>query len=216
VRLVGFALVVASAVAIGVGVGVATNAEGQDPLPRFRSDLSDFTPQTVRDFAGFPLYSLGTQFEELPLTAIVRIDQESRLKARGGFGIPDNRPNHMNFIYGTCDATGHEGGCAPPLTVQIWPACDRTLQDYYYNVRGGGPSRPYQRVTVRGVPAASFSDMLEIYSGRVTIVIFGGTGALRARAAASLTSANTLAGNASAGDPLPPPVPGAMEGKLKC
>jgi hypothetical protein len=214
VTLVGFALVVASAVAIGVGV--ATNAEGQDPLPSFRSDLSDFTPQTVRDFAGFPLYSLGMQFEELPLTAIVRIDQESTLKARGGFGIPDNRPNHMNFIYGTCEATGHEGGCPPPLSVQIWPACDRTLQDYYYNVPGGGPSRPYELVTVRSVPAARFSGMLEIYSGTVTIVIFGASAAQQERAAENLVSANILAGNVSADDPLPPPVPGAMKGKLRC
>jgi hypothetical protein len=214
VTLVGFALVVASAVAIGVGV--AMNAEGQDPLPRFRPDLSDFTPQTVRDFAGFPLYSLGTQFEDLPLTAIVRVDQKSTLKARGGFGIPDNRPNHVTFIYGTCG-----GGCVPPLQVQIWPACDRTLQDYYYsdNVRGARgdvPSRPYKLVTVRGVPAAQFSDMLEIYSGTVTIVIFGETARQQQRAAESLVPANILAGSVSARDRLPPPVPGAMKGKLKC
>jgi hypothetical protein len=208
VSLAGFALVVASAVAIGVGV--ATNAEGRDPLPSFRPAASDFTPQTVRDFAGFPLYSLGTQFEDLPLTAIVRVDQKPTLKARGGVGIPDNRPNHVTFIYGTCG-----GGCVPPLQVQIWPACDRALQDYYWNVPGGGPSRPFELVRVRGVPAARFAGMLEIYSGRVTIVVFGDA-ALSARAAQSLRSANALAEDVSAGESLPPPVPGAMKGKLEC
>jgi hypothetical protein len=205
----GLVLVVAGAIAIGVGV--ATSADEQDPLPGFRSDRSNFTPQTVRDFAGFSLYSLGTRFEDVPLTAIVRIDQKPTLKARGGFGIPDNRPNHVTFIYGTCG-----GGCVPPLQVQVWPACDRTLQDYYYNVPGGGPSRPYELVTVRSVPAARFSGMLEIYSGTVTIVIFGESAAQQERAAENLVSANILAGNVSAGDPLPPPVPGAMKGKLRC
>jgi hypothetical protein len=193
-----------------VAIVYVTTAEGQDP---FRSDLSNFTPETVRHFAGFPVYSLGTQFEDLPLTAIVRVSQKSRLKARGGFGVPDNRPNHMNFIYGTCG-----GGCVPPLSVQIWPACDRTLQDYYWsdNVRGSGPSRPYERLMIRGVPAASFSDMLELYSGTVTIVIFGENAPQQERAAQSLVSANALAGDISPGDPLPRPVPGAMEGRLKC
>ena len=210
VALVGSVLLVAGAIAIGVAV--ATHAEAQAP---FRSDVSDFTPKTVRDFPGFPLYSLGTQFEDLPLTAIVRVFHKPLVKARAGFGVPDNRTNHMNFIYGTCTG-GSEGGCAPPLTIQIWPACDNTLADFYYNTPDGGPSRPYELVTVRGVPAARFSDMLQLYSGTVTIVIFGDTAALRARAAEGLTSANVLAGNTLPGAPLPPPVSGAMKGKLKC
>jgi hypothetical protein len=211
VTLVGLVLLVAGVIA--VGVGVATKAEGQGP---FRSDVSDFTPETVRAFQDFPLYSPGTQFEDLPLTAIVRVFRKPLVRARAGFGVPDNRTNFVDFIYGSCDAGGREGGCAPPLTVQIWPACDRTLHDYFYNTPDGGPSRRHERVTVRGVPAARFSDMLEIYSGTVTIVIFGDTPALRARAAASLTSANTLAGDISVRDPLPPPAAGAMDGKLKC
>lgn len=122
----------------------------------------------------------------------------------------------MNFIYGTCSSRAGEGGCAPPLTVQILPACDRTLQDYYYNTPDGGPSREFEQTTVRGVPAARFSDMLEIYSGRVTIVIFGDTATLRASAAEKLASANSLAGEISSGTSLPSPVAGAMEGKLAC
>lgn len=162
-------------------------------------------------FADFPLYSLGPQFEDLPLTAIVRVNRKPMRKARGGFGVPDNRTNHMTFVYGTCGR-----GCIPPLQVQIWPACDNTLADFYFNVPGGGPSRPYELVTIRGVPAAKFSDMLQLYSGAVTIVIFGESVAQQERAAENLVSANILAGNVSSGEPLPPPVGGAMEGKLKC
>ena len=210
VRSVIALIVTAAAV---LAIGLVTSAKGQAP---FRSDLSNFTPETVRVFADFPLYSLGTQFEELPLTAIVRVNRKPMRKARGGFGVPDNRTNHMTFVYGTCG-----GGCVPPLQVQIWPACDRTLQAYHYNdnIRGlrvGGPSRPYDLVTVRGVPAARFASMLEIYSGTVTIVIFGESASQQKRAAESLASVNILAGNVSAGEPLPPPVGGAMEGKLRC
>lgn len=198
-------LVIPAAVA---AIALANGAEGQAP---FRSDLSDFTPETVRAFADFPLYSLGTQFEQLPLRAIVRTFRQPMVKARAGFGVPDNRTNHVTFVYGTCG-----GGCVPPLQVQIWPACDRTLQDYYFNVSGGGPSRPYELVRIRGVPAAQFSEKLEIYSGIVTIVIFGETQAQEVRAAERLISANILAGDIEAGDPLSSPVTGAMEGELRC
>ena len=112
-----------------VATGCGTSSE---EVAAFDAERSDFTPETVRDFSGFPLYSLGTQFEDLPLTAIVR------------------------------------------------------------------------------------DDMLELYSGRVTIVVFGDTAALRARAAKSLASANALAGSVSAGEPLPPRAAGAMEGELRC
>jgi hypothetical protein len=180
------ALVVSASALLAISLATGGNAGGQAP---FRSDLSNFTPETVKAFTAFPIYSLGTQFEDLPLRAIVRVDRDPLVKARAGYGVPGNRTNHLNFIYGTCG-----GGCTPPLTVQIWPACDRTLQDYYYNVPDGGPSRPYERVTIRGVPAAKFSGMLEIYSGTVTIVIFGQTSTQQERAAESLVSANTLAG----------------------
>lgn len=203
----GIALLVIAAAAVAA-IGLTTSAEGQAP---FRSDLSNFTPDTVRAFADFPLYSLGTQFEQLPLRAIVRTFRQPMVKARAGFGVPDNRTNHVTFVYGTCG-----GGCVPPLQVQTWPACDRTLQDYYFNVPGGGPSRPHERVTIRGVPAAQFSEKLEIYSGTVTVVIFGETQAQEVRAAERLISANVLAGDTDAGEPLPPPVPGAMEGELHC
>ena len=143
-----------------LATGCGTSSED---VAAFDAERSDFTPETVRDFSGFPLYSLGTQFEDLPLTAIVRVFGKPLVRARGGRAVPDNRTNHMNFIYGTCAALGGEGGCAPPLTVQIWPACDRTLQDYFYNTRDGGPSRLYELVTIRGVPTAKFSDMLELY-----------------------------------------------------
>jgi hypothetical protein len=205
------ALTVGVTAVLAIGLATSTGGQSAGAQDPFRPDLSNFNLETVRGFQGFPLYSLGTQFEGLPLTAIVRVNREVTRKARGGFGVPDNRTNHVTFVYGTCG-----GGCVPPLQVQIWPACDNTLADLYFNVAGGGPSRPYELVTIRGVPAAKFSDMLQIYTGTVTIVIFGETTEQQERAAASLASANTLAGNIPPSRPLLPPVAGAMEGKLHC
>lgn len=213
-----FVLALVTALATGAFSGAA---EGQAPTPpaQFETSFSDFTPTTVQRFAAFPLYSVGSQFENLPLTRITRTFNRPNLSAVGAaaFSLPDNRTNYVNFIYGTCTSRAGEGGCAPPLTVQVWPACDRTLADYYYNMPQGVPSREYERVTLRGVPAAKFADgMLEIYSGRVTIVIFGDTDTLRLRAAENLVPVNDLAGAVSRGEPLPPPAGGAMEGKLAC
>jgi hypothetical protein len=38
--------------------------------------------------------------------------------------------NDVTFIYGTCDPSGGEGGCAPPLEVQVWSACARNPSMY--------------------------------------------------------------------------------------
>lgn len=70
-----------------LAIGPATSAEGQAP---FRFDLSNFMLETVQVSASFPLYFSGTQFEDIPLTAIVRVNQKSMRKAREGFGVPDN------------------------------------------------------------------------------------------------------------------------------
>ena len=215
-RMIGFLV---AAVAGPAAIIFATSAGGQAtaPFSPFRTDISSMTPRTVKAFSDFRLYWAGTEFEELPLTAIMRVFGRPNLSAVGGasFNLPDNRTNYVNFIYGTCTG-GMEGGCAPPLTIQVWPACDNTLADFYYNSRGGKPSREYEETTIRGVPAARFSDMLHLYSSDVTIVIFGESAALRQRAAEGLSSANLVSGSLSSGEALPQPVVGAMEGRLKC
>lgn len=110
-----------------------------------------------------------------------------------------------------------EGGCAPPLQIQIWPACDRSLQDYYFNSTDGHPVVEYELTSVRGVPAARFADgMMEIYTGNVTVVVFADEEALRREAIENLRGANALAGGISPGENLPAPVAGAMSGELTC
>jgi len=202
-----------------IGLAATTGGQSASSPTEFQVAFSDFTPETVRAFSDFPLYSVGLRFDGLLLTRITRTLRKPDLLDVGEAApeLPDNRTNYVNFIYGTCDSRASEGGCAPPLTIQVWPACDNSLADFYYNTRDGGPSRDYKLDTVRGVPAARFAGgMLHVYAGRVTIVIFGDSDELRTRAAQHLVAANSRAGAITSDDPLPAPIDGAMQGKLAC
>ena len=201
--------VVGAALAVGVGV-YAYGARGSEGVPpAFDAEHTDLTPTEARAFTDFALYSLGDSFEGLPLVAITR-----RLDPPiSEFDVPlTHRANFVNHIYGDCEAVS-DSGCAPPLQIQVWPACERTLSSY--SLTPAGDPFPHERTTVRGVPAAFFEDggRLELYSSDVTIVIFGlGKEHVR-RAAEALQPVNTAA---SAARNLPSPVPGALEGKLEC
>ncbi len=112
--------------------------------------------------AEFPVYYGGDFSAELPLRVVLQ-------------GENSGPVDDIDFVYGDCHATS-EQGCAPPVEVQIWPACVRNLTMY----APSGPA-PLPRAllpvqaTVRGVPAAFFEEFhrLELQTGISTIVIFG-------------------------------------------
>jgi hypothetical protein len=164
-----------------------------------------FRIDDARSFKRFPLYWLGSSFGSLPLSALTRRADAPAVAERV-------RADYVGFIYGDCVALD-EKGCAPPLEIQIWPACVRSLADYM--LTPSGQPLPHRRTIMRGVPAAYFEHglRLELYTGKVTIVIFGLRRRDVERAAFSLRGANPTAANAAT---LPPPAPGAMAGKLPC
>ncbi len=157
----------------------------------------NFSLAAARAFSDFPVYYAGDSFEELPLVAVQRDVT--------GFS------NDVGFIYGTCQPT-YDAGCAPPLVIQVWPACIRNPALYAAAGSMGIPSEP---ATVRGVPSAYFEDgeRLEIQTGVSTIAIFGSDKAEVTRAAEALKGVNLDAG---ATEELPQPAPGALTGKLRC
>jgi hypothetical protein len=171
----------------------------------------------VEQDLNFVAYSLGSSFEGLPVTALLR---DCELPYPGEPG----RANHVTYVYGDCVLpTPADGGCAPPLEVQTWPACERSLADYY------DPAFPdaYSRTTARGVPAASFDGgtRFELYAGGSTIVIFGADPAQVRRAADAVVAdpdgrpPTVPATNPTAEElarPLPEPLPGATIGALSC
>lgn len=149
----------------------------------------------ARIFSEFPLYDAGDRVDGLPLTAVLRRADTA---------------DFVSFVYGDCVARD-DLGCAPPLEIQVWPACRRNLGLY----EPSSPGTPLpERTTVRGVPAAYFEDCerLELQTGSSTIVVFAGSRARLVRAAGAL---RPLGARPTSG-PLPAPEAGAVAGGLRC
>jgi hypothetical protein len=150
---------------------------------------------------GAPAQTAATLFagdvvDGLPLTAVLR---------------GDDAAGRVSFVYGDCDASD-DAGCAPPVEVQVWPACRRHLGLY----ERGPPQGPaVEHVAVRGVPAAILDDgaRLELQTGRSTVVVFAGSRGRAARVAAALRSTD---GSIPAGVPLPAPDRAALDGGAPC
>jgi hypothetical protein len=192
--------------------GTATPEKSKADSPDDRSATESrsegpgaFTRADAHAFSAFPLYWLGGSFDRLPLSAITRRNDAA-------LAGQDIRADYVGFVYGDCVATD-ETGCPPPLEVQVWPACQRALADYA--LTPAGDPVPHRMTRVRGVPAASFERglRLELYTGDVTVVIFGLSRQSVLRAAAALHATNGLASDRAT---LPQPVRGAMQGHLRC
>lgn len=154
---------------------------------------SSFGMPDALAFATFPLFDAGDRVDGLPRTAVLRRDDAA---------------DFVSFVYGDC--TPRDEGCAPPVEIQVWPACRRNL-----HLDGSDrPSTPTpERTIVRGVPAAWFEDglRLELQASTSTIVVFGDSRARVRRVAAALRSLGK-----PLSDSLPSPPSGAVEGKSSC
>lgn len=176
---------VAVLVLCGVGSG---SDEQRTPHPLFT--LAD-----VYAFDDYPLYFAGDRVEGYPLVAVLRRSDTAEF---------------VSFVYGDC--TPADGvGCAPPIEIQVWPACRRHLALY-----GSVPTGPIvEQTVVRGVPAAVLDggSQLELQTGRSTVVVFGDSRGRVFRVARALRA---VGGSPSAFRALPPPEQGALEGALTC
>ncbi len=181
--------VIASVVAVLVLAGAGSAGDGE------RTPPSQFTLEDARAFDDHPLYFAGDRVEGLPLVTVLRRSDTA---------------DFVSFVYGDC-TPDDDMGCAPPLEIQIWPACRRHLA--LYGSSSLGPT--LERMTVRGVPAAVLDGgtRLELQTGRSTVVVFADARARLARIAGKLRS---LEAPVSRGGALPPPVAGAVEGELDC
>lgn len=161
-------------------------------------------PEEPTDFG---LYSLGETYDGLSLEAIIRRCDSS--------GLDYGSANYVSYIYGDCSPSpGSDGGCAPPYEIQIWPACERSLDDYDLGKLEVGETR--------GVPSITLSDRTELYSADATIVVFGPS--LKDAAAASeqvvaggeVAPTRAPASTGSSEQALPEPERGALDGSLRC
>jgi hypothetical protein len=106
-------------------------------------------------------YFVGETFEGLPLTHV----SESHAP--------------LTFAYGDCEPPPDEGGCAPPLEVQVWPIERRPPGIISSMIE-------CRKVTVRGVPGAFFGSDLDLYVGDQTVVVFADSQGRALRAAEAL------------------------------
>lgn len=154
-----------------------------------------FDLEQARAFREFPLYDGGGQVDGLPLVAVLRRDDSA---------------NFVSFVYGDCVARDDEG-CAPPVEVQVWPACRRHLGLYDSSLPG---TPAPERTQVRGVPGAFFEDgqRLELQTGPSTVVVFASSRDRVLRVASALRRV----GGRTSGGALPAPEPGALVGDPRC
>ncbi len=178
----------------------------------------------------FPVYSLGAVFDTLVRHQIIRTcDVPDPADVTAGH----TRENSVTVSYGDCvadqpDANHEAHGCIPPLQIQTFPACERNSA--LYRVDTEGTPMPRTDTTVRGVPAAYFDDSdtggasrLEIYTGSVTVVLFGPDVLELLAAAQSMlptlpnpfTDLDPLIHTPTTA-PLLAPVSGALDGTLTC
>jgi hypothetical protein len=190
-RLGATALLVLGCALLFAGASPAERGRVADGAARSgRLDLAQ-----ARALDEFPLYDAGDSVDGLPLVVVLRRDDTA---------------DFVSFVYGDCVARADEG-CAPPIEIQVWPACKRNLGLYKAAAAGTPVPEP---ATVRGVPGGFFEDghRLELQTGRTTVVVFAGSRARVLRVAAALRPL----GEQSNGGPLPQPLPGAVVGTLGC
>lgn len=153
----------------------------------------------------FARYRLGGSFEGHALEKTTRVCQKTPVEGAA-------RPNFVEFIYGTCDPKGY--GCAPPLAIQNYPACERNRAMY------GTPYGPLPRrdLRVRGVTAALYDSgtRLELYTGETTVVIFGFSGEDQLSRAAKTLRPEPGSPGAAIGEDLPAPKTGVLDGTIPC
>jgi len=118
-------------------------------------------------------------------------------------------PSHCcSFMYGTCTPPPAEGGCAPPLEIQVFSTCKRWFRGiagrrhaHIYNFRGAK--------TIANDPPESYTP--EIFTGRTTVVFWGESWKIVKAAERQLREIHQSKPQA-----LPPPVHGSLWGRLPC
>lgn len=171
------------------------------------------------DPTNFEIFSAGPTVAGLPVSATVR---------RCDVAAPahETPANRITYMYGRCETLPEdEVGCVPPLEVQTWPACQRSLADYSFE----GRPLPFRQLPKHGGAEVVEFDFalerrIEVYTKSSTIVIFADSPELGRKAVEHLspqqvgkqpvTNAADLRG--SSPGRLAPPTDGAMEGDLEC
>ena len=146
-------------------------------------------------FERFPIYWLGDEFEGRELTRVTAEEMSTAAV----------------LIYGTCEPSGSEPSCTPPLQVQIFPLC--------YHLDAVALPRRERWRRVRGAPVGTQDGAPVLLTRRTQIKVYRGEGSdpgMPRRALKALRSLNHVAPVISPTDAIPPPPPGVLDGERPC
>jgi hypothetical protein len=157
----------------------------------------------AKAFHGYPVYWAGEEVAGLPLEEFA--------------GNPGSvRKAGWTSYYGTCELQGTDHpSCAPPLQIQVFSTCTRwaAALDHQKSVFAfrGAQAHWFPGIKVKGLKGLQESGPLEIFTGRVTVVVFAETKQIAFAAGRALRTVRQARPTQ-----LPPPVPGSLAGKLPC
>ena len=165
----------------------------------------------AKSFHRYPVYWAGAEVLGIPLEDI-----------EGHAGYEKHAPSGWSFNYGTCELPEtDEPSCALPVEIQVDSTCTRWADEL---------NRPENLVHFRGAIAnwrpgapSPGEHGVEIFTGRVTIVVFTEPFALKQgyhlsdpeKVASEVMNRLRTVHQASP-RPLAPPVAGSLTGKLPC
>jgi hypothetical protein len=157
----------------------------------FGDDEVDLTQ--ARAFDEYPLYWVGERFEDWELRH---------------FNV---RPEFATFIYGDCEVMGDDGGCPPPLQIQISPLCR------HLGVVAQAPI--WRRRSIRGAPVGTIDSAPVLFTTGAQVKVYRGQGSdpgLAVRAIQALRSINDVPPVIGSTGPIPGADPAMLAGERPC
>ena len=147
----------------------------------------------VRAFDEYPLYWVGERFEEWDLS------------------YAEIRPEFTTFSYGDCEVTGDDGGCPPPLQIQIAPLCR------HLDVVAHAPI--WRRRSIRDAPVGTIDSAPVLFTTGAQVKVYRGQGSdpgLARRALEALQSINKVEPVIGPTGPIPGADPAVLAGERSC
>lgn len=212
--LITAALGVAAVTALVVGSAGGQSPGGQPDLAADQASLDHSLKNCQEEVDEFTDGQSVEGLDRVHREVVCTQPEPVRTQTAGGIDPTSlGRGNFVASIYGSCKATSDQG-CAPPLQIQTWPACERSAADYTVE---GRRLQPSEVLSIRGVPARFYGDdRLEVSTGDVTVVIFSDNRALALAAARALRTTPSSPDGVGPSANLPAPVSGSEGGTLPC
>jgi hypothetical protein len=161
--------------------------------------------EAARAFHRYPVYWAGEDASEMPLESIEDYS-----------AFEKNAPSGWSFGYGSCKLEGTDHpSCPLPLQIQVSSTCTRWAglldhQKGLFDFRGA-KAHWFAGIKVKGLAGLQEAGPLEIFTGRVTVVIYAQEKKIAFATARALRTVHQTKPAA-----LPPPVPGSLTGNLPC